>query len=227
MRWLLLGLSLLPAEAAIIYVEATNSPIAATNIVDPMTGADLTGVQVTANYVGFSIAATFQATGATSGAAVIPGFGGPLFSLSVTGPTEAPLAWQYTSQFLSPLLSLVLDGSAAGVYFDRTGPSPGVPGSGPGLDMAFVPPVSMANIVVTYDLPVNYAGSPHDLFGKVSMAFPGSTPFTSGLPPTDFSFTQDSDRTVPEPGAGMLLGIGAGLLGIREVLRRLPKAYYV
>lgn len=221
MRWLLLGLSLLPAQAAVFHIEAGNLPITASNIVDPMTGADLTGVQVTANYVGFSVSATFQATGATSGAAAIPGFGGPLFSLAVTGPTEAPLAWQYTSQFLSPLLSLVLDGSAAGVYFDRTNPNPGVAGSGPGLDMAFVPPVSLANVLVTYDRPVNYSGSPHDLFGKVTISFPGVNGNPDGLSPQDFSFTQDSDRTVPEPGAGMLLGIGAGLLGVREGLRRL------
>ncbi|MBS1831018.1 MAG: PEP-CTERM sorting domain-containing protein [Acidobacteria bacterium] len=221
MRWLLLGLSLLPAQAAVFYIEAANSPISATNIVDPMTGADLGGVQVTANYVGFSVAATFQVTGSSSGAAVIPGFGGPLFSVSVTGPTEAPLAWQYTSQFLSPLLSLVLDGSAASVFFDRTGPNPGVAGSGPGLDMAFAAPVSLANILVTYDRPVNYAGSPHDLFGKVTFSFPGVNGNPDGLAPQNFSFTQDSDQTVPEPGSGMLLGIGAGLLGLREVLRRL------
>ena len=221
MRWLLLALSMLPAEAAVFYLEAGNSPITATGIVDPMTGADLAGVQVTANYVGFSVNATFQATGAASGEAAIPGFGGPLFSLSVIGPTEAPLAWHYTSQFLSPLLSVVLDGTTAGVYFDRTNPNPGVAGSGPGADMVFSPAAASANILVTYDRPVNFAGSPHDLFGKVTFAFVGVNGNPDGLAVNDFSFTQDSDRTVPEPSAGMLLGIGVAMIGAREGLRRL------
>ncbi len=226
MRLLLLGLSMLPLHGAMIYVEALNSPIAATNIVDPMTGADLAGLQVTGNYIGFSVSATWQATGPASGEAAIPGGGGPLFSLSLSGPTQAPLAWQYTSQFLTPLLSLVLDGSAAGIYFDRTNPNTGVPGSGPGADLVLsallgVPPA--APITVTYDKPVNFAGSPHDLFGKLTLDFSGivgSTAGAFGLTPQNFSFTQDTDQTVPEPGAAVLMGIGAALLGVRWVLRR-------
>ena len=122
---------------------------------------------------------------------------------------------------LSPLLSIELDGSAAGVFFDRQSPSPGVVGSGPGSDMAFSPlPGYVGDIEVIYDQPVNWAGSPHDLFSKVTMRFPGPTGIIPGLFPTDFFFTQDSDRAVPEPSAGMLLGIGLGLIGVRVGLRR-------
>lgn len=217
MRLLLLGFMLLPLQGAVIYMENPSSPVVATNIVDPMTGADLAGLSVTANYSGFGINALWQATGATSGATAA----NPLFSLSLTGNTDGTLAWQYTPGAPQTLLSLVLDGSAAGIYFDRTNPSPGVPGSGPGIDMAFsfTPPPGF-DIFVIYSGPVNYAGSPHDLFTKVTIQF-GGNGGAAGFAPQPFQFTQDTDRSVvPEPGASTMILAGVGLLGVQSVMRR-------
>jgi len=218
MRWLLLGISMLPLNAAVIHFEAYNSPIVAGNIIDRITGADMAGMQVTAHFAGFNVTTTWQATGPTSGATAA----NPLFSLSLAGNTDGVLAWQYTPLLPLTLVSLVLNGAGAGVYFDRTNPSFGVPGSGPGIDMAFsaLTPAGI-NVSVVYDAPVNFAGGPHDLYGLVTMVFSGG-PTHAGLPSQSFQFTQDTDRSdaVPEPGGGMLMAVGAGLIGLQRALRR-------
>lgn len=220
MRWLLLGFTLLPLEGAVFHFELYNGASSASNIVDQITGADMAGMQVTALFAGFSVSAVWQATGPTSGAVAA----NPVFSLSLSGNTDGNMAWQYTSLFPLTLTTLVLDGRAAGVFFDRTNPSFGVPGSGPGIDMAFsaLSPPSI-NVSVGYDGPVNFTAGPHDLYGVVTMGFSGGP--TIGLPPQNFQFTQDTDRSggsgeVPEPGAGTMLAIGGALLGVQAAIRR-------
>jgi hypothetical protein len=221
MRWLLLGLSMLPLHAAVIHTESYTTPIPAANIVDPITGADMAGMQVTAVFAGFSITTTWQATGPASGTTAA----NPLFSLSLTGNTDGTLAWQYTPLLSLTLVSLVLDGTSAGVHFDRTNPSFGVPGSGPGIDMAFSTLPPWINVLVAYERPVNFAVGPHDLYGKVTISFPGVNGGASGLPSQSFQFTQDTDRTggageAPEPGAGLMLAVGIGLIGGQWAAKR-------
>jgi len=211
---------MLPLHGAVIHFESYTAPIVAGKIVDRITGADMAGMQVTAHFGSFSVSTPWQATGATSGATAA----NPLFSLSLAGNTDGALAWQYTALLPLTLDSLVLNGTAAGIYFDRTNPSFGVPGSGPGIDMAFSALIPAGiNVSVVYEAPVNFAGGPHDLYGLVTIRFAGSShPNGSGLPPQNFQFTQDTDRggDVPEPGAGMMLAVGAGLIGLQRALRR-------
>ncbi len=118
--------------------------------------------------------------------------------------------------FLSPLVSITFDGSGSGVFFDRSNPNPGTPGSGPGADFAFGPLLSGVDqslIRVTYSsaIAVGTSAPQGDLFAKLSIDFsrlPGG-----GLPPQDFVFTQDTDRAgVPEPLTAALSAAGIALL---------------
>ncbi|MBL8222102.1 MAG: hypothetical protein JNL62_22890 [Bryobacterales bacterium] len=89
--------------------------------------------------------------------------------------------------------------------------------------MAFSTLPSWINVLVAYEQPVNFAGGPHDLYGKVTISFPGVNGGASGLPAQSFQFTQDTDRAggeAPEPGAGLMMVAGAGLIWLQRVLRR-------
>jgi hypothetical protein len=138
-------------HAATIIVNP-NTVVSVNAIVDSLTGSDMTGLIATAEYAGPSspivVPMTWEATGPVSGAASSSPAPGetPTVSISLSGDTSGNLAWNYSSLFLSPLLSLQFDGTAAGVYFDRANPNPGTPGSGPGTtspSVLFLRPASI------------------------------------------------------------------------------------
>jgi len=194
---------------------------------DIITGADMAGLVVRAAYGGWSeapdfiLTLTWAATGPTSGAAsyTLPGFDSPGFFLSLDGETSRGLAWQYRSMYLTPLLSIELDGTFAGVYFDRSSPNPGTPGSGPGADITFRFAVENVMSLVTYENAVAVGANPPqgDLYARVVMRFE-EWPW-GGLSPQDFSFTQDTDHgVVPEPASGLL--VCGGLVGFRAWRKR-------
>ena len=179
--------------------------VVANSITDNVTGADMTGLIATETYDGplhpLTFTSVWTATGPTSGAASASYARLTAVSISVSGSASNSLAWQYSSDLLSPLNSIELDGSAAGIYFDKAHSTPSTPGSGPGADVAFSPnlfnPDGLAGIVVTYSDPVSLKGSPplNDLYAKLLIDFSALQPF-QGLQPQDFAFTQPTDRNV-------------------------------
>ena len=231
-RNLLLSLFLCLLSPALLLpvtiVVNPNPTIIATSVTSSVTGADMAGLIVTATY-NFPdgpqpVTLIWNANGPDSGAAGTP----PGTSLSVNGSASAVLAWHYSSTLLSPLISLELDGAAAGIYFDRAHSGPGTPGSGSGADISFsqlIPNGVESDIVATYSGAVSVDGNPpqNDLYSKLVVNFPAA-PF-GGLEPQDFEFTQPVDRNVaPEPASSILALIALGLgFVVRSI--RMRRAY--
>jgi hypothetical protein len=216
----------LPLFPATIVVNP-NPPVIAHSITDIVTGADMTGLIVTASYntpppTPTTVTAVWAPTGLTSGAAsVIMPSAGAILTVSVTGSASGTLAWQYTSLFLSPLISLTLDGSAAGIYFDRAHAGPGTPGSGTGADISFGPLLPNnsieSSVVVTYSRAVSLNGNApaNDLYAVMTISFAGVPP-SGGLEPQDFAFTQPVDRNVvPETAPALSILAGLAALSLR------------
>lgn len=221
----------LPLFPATVLVNP-NPIVIANSVTDIVSGADMTGLIVTASYntpppTPTTVTAVWAPTGPTSGAAsvVVAPFG-PILTVSVTGSASGTLAWQYTSMFLSPLISLTLDGSAAGIYFDRAHSGPGTPGSGTGADISFgplLPDNSIENfVVVTYSGAVSLDGNApeNDLYAEMTISFAGVPPL-GGLEPQDFAFTQPADRNVaPEPTSALFVLAGLAALSVRWMVLR-------
>lgn len=211
-RCLFLSLIATASVPAVTIIVNPNPIVSTSAITDGITGADMTGLFMTATYNTpggpTTVSATWAATGPTSGKAAAPS---NVTVVSLTGDTGANLAWQYTATFLSPLLEITFDGTAAGVYFDRTHVGPGTPGTGPGADIVFGPLFGSPAIQVTYASAVALDGSAPvgDLYAKMTIDFAGN-----GLSPQDFAFTQDTDRgaPIPEPASARLLLSAIGLL---------------
>jgi hypothetical protein len=206
-------------------------PIVTANAIsDNVTGADLTGLIVTATFGEasgpFVIPMTWVGTGPTSGSASASGLAGspPIVALSLTGNASGTLAWHYTSSVLGPLISLELNGSAAGIYFDRAHSGPGTPGSGPGADIAFgplIPPGIESSIVVTYSQAVSLNGAPpkDDLYASLLIDFPNTVSGPAHFGPQGFAFTQATDHNVvPEPVTSLLAVGGFATLGALRLL---------
>jgi hypothetical protein len=214
---------------ATTIVVNPNPPVIANSITSSVTGAAMTGLIVRPIYKSSAIppldlTAVWAPTGPTSGTAsgIYPPlqFFGPAFTLSITGNASGTLAWQYTSTLLSPLISLTLDGSAAGIYFDRAHSGSGTPGSGPGADISFGPLFGLVNvddfIVVTYSSAVRLDGNApqNDLYAEMTISFAG-VPTFGGLEPQDFAFTQPVDRNIaPEPISVLFILAGLGALSV-------------
>jgi hypothetical protein len=225
LRHVLLCFLVTPVLPAVTIITNPNPTLTVNAVTSSVTGADLRGLQVTATYAQPSapivVPLTWTATGPTSGQA-----GQATVSVSITGNASAPLAWQYRSQFLSPLLSLTFDGSSAGIFFDRSIPGSNTPGSGPGADVTFGPLMPSgidSRITATYSQAVALTGSAPqgDLYAQLTLQFP-NTLSMANFDPQDFAFTQPVAReVVPEPSTFFLSPAALLFLGkFRQRLRR-------
>ncbi len=186
------------------------------------TGADMTGLSVTATFTGgVTQTMAWSTTGAGSG-----GVSGTGWGLSLDGDSFGGL-WNFTfdpQYTLGQLTRLVLDGSTGLTVLDRTLPNDGTPGSAQGLDFSFASDTCDSCAVdATYSglTSIGGAAALGDLWQTLTVDFLDTTG-----PRTDWSFVQDTDNDsrfipgVPEPETYALILGGLGLVGWMGKRRR-------
>ncbi|MEO8310411.1 MAG: PEP-CTERM sorting domain-containing protein [Caldimonas sp.] len=175
------------------------------------TGADMTGLNVTATFSnGFSQSLAWGTTGPSAG-----GVFGTGWSLTLNGDSfNTNWLFDFTT-IQAQLTRLVLDGSSGLTILDRTLPNTGTPGSSQGLDFAFAAGCGGCAATATYGglTSIGAAAAVGDLFQKVTVDFTGGTG-----PRVDWSFVQDTDNDsrfvpgIPEPETYALMLGGLGLV---------------
>jgi hypothetical protein len=208
-----------PGQAATV-INTDSSVVATTSGVSTSatTGADMTGMNVTAFFSdGSSKSAIWATTGVEIGGAAISG----VFSLSETGNTFGG-PWDLTNSYSATLTKLTIDGGAGSTVFDIDDLNEGTVGSGVGeayTDRSFPP----GTIVATYSKIVALSGSAPvgDLFAILTIDYTGldGGGIASG---SGLSFAQDTDnlallgdlQTTPLPAALPLFAGGLGVIGL-------------
>ena len=205
-----------PAVAAVIAFDATDTDIIPAVANFATTGANMSGMEVTLNFMdGGSETATWQTTGATSGAAVGTGW-----SLSLDGDSFVS-SWAADFGDLI-VLSMTLDGRPGLTLFDVTFTDSGTPGSEAGRDFAS-DLAGDASIAATYSRQVALSGDAPvgDLWSILTVDF---ADLLTEQPFGEFTFVQDTDndsRRVTDVSAPAGLALfGTALLGLAGLGRR-------
>lgn len=203
-------------------IGLTAAPVDVAGIVPNHTanGAELAGLLVTVTWdfgplttnPGIhSFTYTWVATGADSGGIFVTGPVPPFPIMTLTG-NSATAAWRFTGLYADPVVSVMLDGTAAGILFDRALPDPGTPGTGTGNDALAL--IGLFATSASYSNPVGVAGAAPvgDLYSQLLFDFSGAPLFS------EFSFTQSTVLAIPEPATSVLTWLGLALVASR--LRR-------
>jgi hypothetical protein len=205
------------ANAAAIVLDPTDTDIIPAVATFATTGALMSGMEVTLDFMdGSSETATWQTTGAASGAAVGTGW-----SVSLDGDSFSN-DWQANFGDLI-VLSMTLDGGPGLTLFDLTfNNTTGTDGSEAGLDFA----TSLTNdaaVTATYSRQVALSGDAPvgDLWSVLTVDF---RELLDEQPFGEFTFVQDTDndarRVIDTPEPANLALFGLALIGVAGMVRR-------
>jgi hypothetical protein len=212
------------ASAQVSVIASNGTVFQTTGLSSSSTnGAQMDGMQVTANFVGGgSQTLNWADLSATTG-----GVTGTGWALSNTGATTYDSgSWLLTNTSAAGISSLVLNGAPGNTIFDRTfGGAEGTPNSAAGLDFAVTSGLGSYAIQAEYTniLRVGSANPVGDLYTTLIIRFNSPTAgFTSG---STMRFSADTDNAAagaaivstaaPEPGTLALLAVGGlGMVGI-------------
>ena len=181
-------------------------------VLEPLvTGADMSGMQVTAYYSAGSDSALWAVTSPGPGGPFGEGFAGAAsgggWSLSQQGYTFGNIArgvgvlgaWSLTNNTGSSITSLRIDALMANIVFDILDDAEHTPGSG--LGRAFLPEDISLGATTVYSNQLSPGFD--DLFGTLTINFANG--FADGA---SLRFLADTDAVVPSPGSLWLFAIG-------------------
>lgn len=208
---------------SILSLFIWTNPVYSSVIISDVTGADMVGIEVTANFAGGgSETVTWLSTSSDNSIPFDEGYAGGVvgsgWSLSQQGNTFGDITpggqllglWTLTNNSGSALSTLVIDALVADFAFDTIDSVEGTLGSNVGRPFV----TGFAGAFGTYS---DLFSSP-DLYGTLTLDW-GQTNFASG---NSMTFMADTD-SIPEPATVLLLG--AGLLGMAGARVRAKKQH--
>ena len=210
----IISLGFSPQVKAInITTDPNSSPVIVPGVTAGVTGDQMNGLTVTVEFAPLTNSAETQTvawvtnSGTQSGKAETDDW-----ILEQTGNTFDFNSWTFTNKRNDIGINRLTLTGGGSIFFDRSGPDSGTPGSSSGRDIAttFADPNNVLKAI--YSEPIILMGEEGfagDLWAQLTIDF---SELSNGFVGT-FQLTQDTDRVVPEPltilGAGTAAGFGA------------------